>query len=51
MKDIIFGLGAIVFVCVMTYILIKEERKLHDNYLKNEIEKTKIMIDEFKKND
>ena len=49
MEDIIFGICAIIFGCIMTYMIIIEERKLHNNYLKNEIEKTKIIVEELKK--
>ena len=49
MKDIILGIFMLVFLFIALFITIKEERKMHDNYLKNEIEKIKIIIEELKK--
>lgn len=49
MKDILVGIIILVSLFIALIVTIKEERKMHDNYLKNEIEKTKLIIEELKK--
>lgn len=49
MKEIIGTIIGIVSIFIALNLVIKEERKMHDNYLKNELEKTKMIIEELKK--
>lgn len=48
MKDIVIVTIWFIGLFIALIIVIKEERKMHDNYLKNEIEKTKKIIEELK---
>lgn len=49
MKDIIFGILFFVLCIYGFNILAKTEKEQHEKFLKNEIEKTKIIIEELKK--